>query len=299
MNVREIKPQDSNDTTTATGARHGVVELKRLIPNLMTLTAMAAGLAAIQFAWDNQWERAVLAILVAAILDALDGATARLLKATSEFGAQLDSLSDFLAFGVAPAIILYSWILQESGKIGWIAMIVFAAASALRLARFNSTQQKLPDWKKKFFSGIPAPAGAGLALLPVMIWFQLPSDFFDDVRFASPVVGLWTLLVAGMMVSRIPTFSTKMIRVPAKLGMPSLAFAALLIAALVHAPWQTLSVAAFFYMGAIPFAVQKFRKLQKEYEGEEEDMADLAIGAVSLEELSLSRNHDDKDDRDD
>lgn len=283
MTVSELKPRDGSSSQSA---KHGVVGLNRLIPNLMTLTAMAAGLAAIQFAWDNNWEKAVLAIVVAAILDALDGATARLLKATSEFGAQLDSLSDFLAFGVAPSIILYSWILEESGKIGWIAMIVFAAASALRLARFNATQQKLPDWKKKFFSGIPAPAGAGLALLPVMIWFQLPDDFFSDVRFASPLVGLWTILIAGMMVSRIPTFSTKMIRLPAKLGMPALAFAALLIAALFHAPWQTLSVAAIFYIGAIPFAIRKFRQLQKEHGDEEEDMTDLAIGAISLEELS-------------
>ncbi len=286
MAVSELKTR--NESGNAPGSKQGVVGLNRLIPNLMTLTAMAAGLAAIQFAWDTQWEKAVLAIMVAAILDALDGATARLLKATSEFGAQLDSLSDFLAFGVAPAVILYSWILQESGKVGWIAMIVFAAASALRLARFNATQQKLPEWKKKFFSGIPAPAGAGLALLPMMVWFQLHSDFFDDVRFASPLVGLWTILIAGMMVSRIPTFSTKMIRLPAKLGMPALAFAALLMAALFHAPWQTLTVAALFYMGAIPFAVRKFRQMQKEHDEEEEDMADLAIGAISLEELSNS-----------
>lgn len=298
MGMSEPKPGDS-ETQPKSAGRHGVVGLNRLIPNLMTLTAMAAGLAAIQFAWDNQWERAVFAILVAAVLDALDGATARLLKATSEFGAQLDSLSDFLAFGVAPAIILYSWILQESGKVGWIAMIVFAAASALRLARFNSTQQNLPDWKKKFFSGIPAPAGAGLALLPVMIWLQLPSDFFHDVRFASPLVGLWTILVAGLMVSRIPTYSTKMIRVPAKLGMPSLAFAALLIAALVHAPWQTLTISAFFYMAAIPFAIRTFRRMQKEHNEEEEDIADLAIGAVSLEELSYKHPRHDKEDRDD
>ena len=284
MGVSELKPRGT-DSTNQNG-KSGVVGLNRLIPNMMTLTAMAAGLAAIQFAWDNHWEKAVLAIVVAAILDSLDGATARLLKATSEFGAQLDSLSDFLAFGVAPAVILYSWILEESGKIGWIAMIVFAASSALRLARFNATQQKLPEWKKKFFSGIPAPAGAGLALLPVMIWFQLPDDFFSEVRFASPLVGLWTLLVAGMMVSRIPTFSTKMIRLPAKLGMPALAFGALMIAALFHAPWQTLTVFAFVYMGMIPFAVRKFRQMQKEHEGVEEDIADLAIGAISLDELN-------------
>lgn len=293
MSVREFKPRE-NEVSSSHG-KSGVVGLNRLIPNLMTLTAMAAGLAAIQFAWDNAWEKAVLAIVVAAVLDSLDGATARLLKATSEFGAQLDSLSDFLAFGVAPSIILYSWILEESGKVGWIAMIVFAAASALRLARFNATQQKLPDWKKKFFAGIPAPAGAGLALLPIMIWLQLPDDFFSDVRFASPLVGLWTIFVAGLMVSRIPTFSTKMIRLPEKLGMPALAFAALIIAALVHAPWQTLTVTAFFYMGMIPFAVRKFRKLQKEYEGVEEDMADLAIGTTSAEELSEDTHNPDKE----
>jgi CDP-diacylglycerol--serine O-phosphatidyltransferase len=293
MSVRELKPRDTDQTAHEKG---GVVGLNRLIPNLMTLTAMAAGLAAIQFAWESQWEKAVLSIVVASILDALDGATARLLKATSEFGAQLDSLSDFLAFGVAPAVILYSWILEESGKIGWIAMIVFAAGSALRLARFNATQGKLPDWKKKFFSGIPAPAGAGLALLPIMIWFQLPDDFFSEFRFASPLVGLWTIFIAGMMVSRIPTFSTKMIRLPAKLGMPALAFFALLIAALFHAPWQTLTIGALFYMGMIPFAVQKFRKMQKEYEGVEEDIADLAIGTTSLEELSGTAHTPDKED---
>lgn len=294
MAISELKPRDND--STAHGHRSGVVGLNRLIPNLMTLTAMAAGLAAIQFAWDNAWEKAVLAIMVAAILDALDGATARLLKATSEFGAQLDSLSDFLAFGVAPAIILYSWILEESGKVGWIAMIVFAAASALRLARFNATQTKLPDWKKKFFSGIPAPAGAGLALLPLIIWFQFPSDLFNEMRFASPLVGLWTILIAGIMVSRIPTFSTKMIRLPEKLGMPALAFAALLMAALFHAPWQTLTVTSLFYIGMIPFAIRKYRAMEKEHGAEEEDMADLAIGAISLEELSNASRTQDKED---
>lgn len=286
MSLSELKPKQGG-----TAGRQNFVGLHRLLPNLMTLTALAAGLTAIQFAWDNNWERAVLAIVVAAILDALDGATARLLKATSEFGAQLDSLSDFLAFGVAPSIILYSWILEESGKIGWIAMIVFAAASALRLARFNSMQGKLPDWKKKFFSGIPAPAGAGLALLPVMIWLQLPEGFMEEFAYASPLVGLWTILIAGMMVSRIPTFSTKMIRLPAKLGMPVLALAVLLIAALVHAPWQTLTILAVAYISLIPFSIRKFRALQKEH-ADDEHMADLAIGATDLDDLAPLNKQD-------
>lgn len=254
----------------------------RLIPNLMTLTALAAGLTAIQYAWNEDWERAVLAILVAVILDTMDGAVARLLKATSEFGAQLDSLSDFLAFGVAPSIILYSWILEESGKIGWMAMIIFAAASALRLARFNVTQKVLPAWKKGFFSGVPAPAGAGLALLPLIIWIQSPS-FFDDYSFASPLVGLWTILIAGMMISRIPTFSTKGINLPQRFAIPALAFAALLIAALVHAPWPTLTIAGLFYIAGIPFAIRHFQKLQKDH-ADEEALSDLALGVAPPEE---------------
>lgn len=262
--------------------------LHRLIPNLMTLMALAAGLTAIQYAWDSNWERAVLAILVAVVLDTLDGAVARLLKATSEFGAQLDSLSDFLAFGVAPSIILYSWILQDSGKIGWMAMLIFAAACALRLARFNVSQKELPAWKKGFFSGVPAPAGAGLALLPLIIWIQEPR-FFEQFAFASPLVGLWTILIAGLMVSRIPTFSTKGFHLPPKFAMPALAFAALVIAALVHAPWQTLTIAAIFYMAAIPFAIQHFRKLQRD-NADNEALTDLALGFSALDE-------DEKEDR--
>lgn len=287
MGVSEIKPK-AVDQQTAVGA----VGLNRMIPNLMTLCAIAAGLTAIQYAWDNNWEHAVLAILIAVILDALDGATARLLKATSEFGAQLDSLSDFLAFGVAPSIILYSWILEESGKIGWIAMIVYAAACALRLARFNVTQKELPTWKKGFFSGVPAPAGAGIALLPVIVWLQLPDHFMEEFSAASPLVGLWTLMVAGLMVSRIPTFSTKMIKLPAKFGMPALAFAALMIALLVHAPWQTLTVLGVFYIGSVPFAIRHFQKLQKE-NADNEDLTDLAIGAIAIEELSAPTRKED------
>lgn len=281
MAVSEMKPK-SNETTNNV-AMTSFVGLPRLIPNLMTLIALAAGLTAIQYAWDSYWDKAVIAILIAAILDAMDGATARMLNATSEFGAQLDSLSDFLAFGVAPSIILYSWILEESGKIGWMAMLIFAAACALRLARFNVTQKELPAWKKGFFSGVPAPAGAGLALMPLIVWIQEPR-FFAEYAFASPLVGLWTIFIAAMMVSRIPTFSTKIIKVPSKFAVPVLAFAALMIAALVHAPWQTLTILGIAYMIAIPFAIIHFRKLQKEH-ADDEDLADLAIGAGPYDEL--------------
>ena len=281
MPVSEIKPKPPEHKSDG---QHTANWLPRMIPNIMTLIALAAGLTAIQYAWAEEWEKAVYAILIAVILDAMDGATARLLKATSEFGAQLDSLSDFLAFGVAPSIILYSWILQESGKIGWMAMLIFAAASALRLARFNVAQKELPAWKKGFFSGIPAPAGAGIALLPLIVWIQFEPRFFAEYHYASPLVGLWTIFVAAMMVSRIPTFSTKMIRLPAKFAMPALAFAALMIAALVHAPWQTLTILGIAYMISVPFAISHFRKLQKEH-ADNEDLTDLAIGAGIVEEI--------------
>lgn len=283
MTVSEIKPKAADKKPDGQQATNW---LPRMIPNMMTLAALAAGLTSIQYAWDNNWEKAVYAILIAVVLDTMDGATARLLKATSEFGAQLDSLSDFLAFGVAPSIILYTWILEESGKIGWMAMLVFAAASALRLARFNVTQKELPAWKKGFFSGVPAPAGAGLALLPLIVWIQFEPRFFAEYNYASPLVGLWTIFIAGMMVSRIPTFSTKTIKLPAKFAMPALAFVALMIAALVHAPWQTLTILGIAYMASIPFAIDHFRKLQKEH-ADEEDLTDLAIGAGVVEEMNV------------
>ncbi len=287
MSVADLKPRKEQGGESA----NLFVGFHRLIPNLMTLSAMAAGVTAIQFAFNAQWEQAVLAILIATILDTLDGATARLLKAQSEFGAQLDSLSDFLAFGVAPAIILYAWILEESGKVGWIAMIVYAAATALRLARFNVTQKELPAWKKGFFSGIPSPAGSGLALLPLIIWIQFP-DFFEQFAFASPLVGLWIMFLGAMMVSRIPTYSTKAIRMPAKMAMPVMVVALFLIAALVHAPWQTLTVLALMYMASIPFAINHFMKLQKEH-ADDEQMSDLAIGALALDDLTAPHDRED------
>lgn len=287
MNVSEIKTAHREDIN----AKQNLMGLHKLIPNLMTLTAIAMGLIAIQLAWDNYWDRAVLAILVAVILDAMDGATARMLNAASEFGAQLDSLSDFLAFGVAPSIILYSWILEESGKVGWMAMIVYACACALRLARFNVTQKELPAWKKGFFSGVPSPAGAGLALLPLIIWIQEPR-FFEQFAFASPLVGLWMMLVGALMISRIPTFSTKAIKLPAKFGLPVLAAAAFLIACLVHLPWITLTLLAIIYISSIPFAVKKFMALQKIH-SDDEDLTDLALGAIMLEDFSPPKEKQD------
>lgn len=272
---------------TENGEREGLrgpVGLHKMIPNLLTLTALAAGLTAIQYAINGRWEHAVGAIVIAALLDALDGATARLMKASSDFGAQLDSLSDFLAFGIAPAFFLYVWVLDDAGKLGWIATIIFASATALRLARFNVMQAEAarrPVWTKGFFAGVPSPAGAGLALLPVFIWFEFPG-FFSSFAYASPLVAVWTIFVAALMVSKIPTFSTKRIRFPAKMAMPVLALAAVALAALIHAPWTTLTILAFAYLASLPFSFRRFRELQTKH-ADEEDLTDLALGAFEIE----------------
>ena len=277
--LKSVKPEDDHDDKP-----HGLLTTyHKLIPNIITIMALAAGLTGIQFAMDGNWERAVIAIVVAAMLDILDGATARILKAASDFGGQLDSFSDFLSFGVAPAMILYLWVLEESGKVGWIAMLVFAVATALRLARYNITPTpKTGVWSKGFFAGVPAPAGAGMALLPLFIWLLSPT-FFEQFAFANAAVGIWVLLCAGLMVSRIPTWSTKQIKLPAKMAMPALGVAALLIAALVQAPWHTLTIMCLTYISTIPFSIRHFRKILKENK-EEFALADLAIGASELDD---------------
>lgn len=247
-------------------ARKGF-RLHRLIPSIMTLTALACGLLSIQKAVaalddPSQWENAVLLIVVAAVLDSMDGAMARLLRATSRFGAELDSLSDFLCFGVAPAFVTYLWVLNESGRVGWIAVLVFVMASALRLARFNSMSDNdtRPEWARKYFQGVPAPGGAGLALLPMIIYFQIPE--FSELRFATPVIGLWMILIALLMVSRVPTFSTKQVKAPTNV-IPMLIMATLFIAAMIHAPWPTLTVIGVVYAVLIPIAVRHHAKREK------------------------------------
>ncbi|HPD82342.1 MAG: phosphatidylcholine/phosphatidylserine synthase [Alphaproteobacteria bacterium] len=282
--MTDTNPQKQSKTASTELKDDGAffTHFHKLIPNLLTLMALTAGLTGIQFAMNGEWEKAVLSIVVAAVLDMLDGATARLLNAASEFGAQLDSFSDFLAFGVAPSLILYLWVLEESGKLGWIAMLVFAVACAMRLARYNITPRpKTGAWSKGFFAGVPAPGGAGLVFLPMFIWFLDPG-FFEQFAIVNTLVGLWVILCAGMMVSRIPTWSSKQIKLPANMAMPMLGFAVIIIAALIQAPWPTLTIICLIYITSIPFAVQHFRKIVKENK-EEFDLAELALGVGDLD----------------
>lgn len=232
-----------------------------LIPNMLTVLALCSGLTAIRFAYEQRWEHAALAILAAAILDALDGRIARLLKGTSKFGQELDSLSDILSFGVAPALMLYFWTLQEFGRFGWIFVLLYAVSCALRLARFNTAAEdpEPPAWASTFFTGVPAPAAAGLVLLPMIISFNLFEEYVRRPEVAATFLGL----VAFLMVSRIPTYSFKKVKLRPSLILPLMVAVGLVGASMLSAPWVTLSGILAAYLISIPFAVRSYQLLCK------------------------------------
>ena len=238
-------------------------QLRRFLPNFLTLCALSAGLLSIQKAVNGQWDQAVLLITFSAIVDTMDGALARLLRATSKFGAELDSLSDFLCFGVAPAFVLYLWTLDQAGPVGWVAVLIFAMCSALRLARFNTMSEidPRPVWARKFFMGVPAPAGAGLILLPLIFNLQFPE--YEGPSLLTPLNGMPVILCPGLMVSQLPTLSTKMLKIPAKSTVPMLAAAGLLLAGLIHMPWATLLVLGTVYAVSIPVGFHRYFFLKK------------------------------------
>ena len=234
----------------------------KMIPNILTMLALCAGLTALRFGLEEKWEEAVLSLVVAAVLDALDGRVARLLRGTSKFGAELDSLSDFIGFGVAPALLLYLWTMKDAGPVGWVLVLLFGICCALRLARFNTNIDgpELPAWAKNFFTGIPAPAGGGLVLLPLILSFQVDSPFVRDPLF----VGLNIVVVAFLLVSRLPTFSFKNFRVSQRFVLPTMLLVGLVAAFSVSAPWLTLTIILGLYIMSLPFAPRAFRKLERE-----------------------------------
>lgn len=256
--------------------------VNRMIPNFITICALAAGLTAVRYAIAGEWKYAVIAILTAGVLDALDGRMARLLNSASEFGAQLDSLSDVIAFGVAPAFVVYLWALQGSGDYGWVAGLFFTVCCALRLARFNITE--LPPYAYNYFTGMPAPAGACMCILPMVLSFQ----FGNGVVNQPWVVGIWMVLVAGFMVSRLPTYAFKGLKVPHGFVLPVLAGAGLVAAALATKPWLTLSIVAGVYLATIPFAFLTYRRLEAEatrMQDEEETPGENAEAPIPLREV--------------
>ena len=243
--------------------RFNAVPLRVLIPNLVTLLSLCAGLTGIRLAFEGRLESAVIAVLVAAVLDGLDGRIARLLKGTSRFGAELDSLADFVSFGVAPAIILYTYGLKDLKSLGWIIALLFASASALRLARFNVMidDPSRPEWQKNFFVGIPAPAGALAGLLPVyvdVLGFVRPNGF-------AIVEAAYLLFIGFMMVSRIPTYAGKTFgsRVPRDWVVPLFVIVIAVVGLLVTYTFQFLALATVLYLALIPIGIKRYRALEK------------------------------------
>lgn len=233
----------------------------RLLPNAVTVLAMSAGLSAVQFALNHQLPGAVAAVAVAALLDGLDGRIARMLDATSRMGAELDSLSDAMSFGVAPALTLYVWTLQDN-RLGWVIALVFAVSMILRLARFNTLLDDAdqPTFSKEFFVGVPAPAAGLLALLPLTL-----TAHFERAGWwsAQPVVMAWMVLVAALAVSRVPTLSLKTVKVAPKAVAPLLVLVALVAAAVIKFPLIALALAMVLYMLHVPYAVYRHRWLAR------------------------------------
>jgi len=269
---------DAFETQPARGRRFRPVPVRIILPNLVTLLALCMGLTAIRFAVDGQFEIAVIAVIVAAILDGLDGRIARALRGTSRFGAELDSLADFVDFGVAPALILYFWSLHEIKSLGWFAALVFAIAAALRLARFNVMldDPSRPAWQARFFTGMPAPAGAIVSLLP--LYLNLSILAVPNIRDLVPFEIVYVLFVAFLMASRIPHLSgKKMGRVPREYVIPVLFAIVACILLLATFPMEMLVCLTLIYFATIPLAIRKF----KAYEA-----ADAARIAAALPPLA-------------
>jgi len=239
--------------------------ISRLFPNMVTLAGMCCGLSSIRFAMAGRWELAVAFIIAAAIIDGMDGRIARMLGATSEFGAQLDSLSDFVCFGVAPALVIYIWMLNGiapvgwMNRIGWAVTLFYIICTALRLARFNTglTMKPKNAWASQFFTGIPSPAGGVLCLLPIIITLQMEGD----ITIPPALVACHLIMVGALMASRIPTFAGKNFRIPHDYILPLMIGAGFLIVLLIIEPWLMISILSVVYIVSIYFSIRRYRKL--------------------------------------
>jgi CDP-diacylglycerol---serine O-phosphatidyltransferase len=243
--------------------RFRLIPVRMLLPNLITLLALCAGLTAIRLAVEQKLEWAVAAIVFAALLDGIDGRVARMLRGTSRFGAELDSLADFVNFGVAPALILYFWGLHEMGNGGWIAAMVFAICTGLRLARFNVMMDdpNRPLWAGNFFTGVPAPAGAITVLLPIYVYFL----GMPRLAFVTPVTFVYTLAIGFLMVSRLPVFSGKRVgkRIAPEMVLPVFVAVVLFFALLISYPWIVLTIGTMCYLASLPLGVLSYRRYQR------------------------------------
>ncbi|MGN5374007.1 MAG: CDP-diacylglycerol O-phosphatidyltransferase [Sphingomonas hengshuiensis] len=240
------------------------IPLRAVAPNAITALALCSGLTGIRFAIGGEWERAVLMVLLAGVLDGLDGRVARLVRGESRFGAELDSLSDAISFGVSPALIMYLWALLAEPRIGWIVSLIYAVFTALRLARFNARIDiaDQPHKSAGFLTGIPAPAGAGLAMLPLYAWIWTGLDWFRSPWVVAP----WVAFVAFLMVSSLATFSWSSLKLRPNIRFEAMAGVVIVAAALVSAPWQTLTVVCVAYLATLPFSIRSYAKVRRQRE---------------------------------
>lgn len=240
------------------------IPLRAVVPNAVTALALCVGLTGVRFAINGEWESAIFMIIAAAILDGMDGRIARALRGQTRFGAELDSLSDVIAFGVSPAIILHLWALQNWERIGWLFALAYAVCMALRLARFNARidVEDQPHKSAGFLTGVPAPVGAGLLLLPIFLW--LASDrqwtWLQDYRLVAP----WAALIAFLAISSVATYSWASLKLRRNVRLEAIVIIALLGGALVSAPWETLSLVALIYLALIPFSMMSYARVRRQ-----------------------------------
>lgn len=258
--IRGMVPLDYK-SPEARRRRFRPIPVRMLVPNVITLLAICAGLTAIRLAIEGKMEWAVAAIVFAAVLDGVDGRVARMIKGQSKFGAELDSLADFVNFGVVPGLILYFWQLHELGNGGWIAAMVFAISGGLRLARFNATMDdpNKPAYAGNYFTGVPAPVGAVTALLPLYL------AFLGVAKLPATVIAAYTLLIAFLMVSRLPVFSGKQVRmrVPPEMVLPLFVAVIFFIALLIGYPWYVLSIGSVLYLLSLPLGWKSYKNQER------------------------------------
>jgi CDP-diacylglycerol--serine O-phosphatidyltransferase len=257
-----LGPRASEDEPPETGRGTPVLTLRAVLPNAITAAALCSGLTGIRFAINGEWDKAVFAIILAGMLDGIDGRIARLLKAQSRFGAELDSLADSLSFGVAPALVLFLWSLNDLPRFGWFASLAFAIGCMLRLARFNAQidAKEQPHKSVGFLTGVPAPIGAGLAFLPLYLWLAT-----GEPLLRQPVlVAGWVFLVAVLMISNLATLSWSSIRPRENIRLVAIGLAGLFFAALLTEPWWTLAAVSLIYLALMPLGIVRYARIKRQ-----------------------------------
>lgn len=236
--------------------------MRAVIPNAITAAALCSGLTGIRFAIAGDWDKALFAIILAGMLDGIDGRIARLLKAQSRFGAELDSLADSLSFGMAPALVVYLWSLNDLPRFGWFASLAFAISCALRLARFNARidVEDQPHKSVGFLTGVPAPIGAGLAFLPMYLWIASGNEMFRQPW----LVAIWITAIAGLMISNLATLSWGRIRPRQDIRLLAIALVGMVVAALLVEPWWTLAVICIGYLALMPFSIVRYGRIKRQ-----------------------------------